>query len=87
MLREKAFSLRNQMEDDKVPPGGFGLSSGIKRPIGTTTVDIIPNMRIFEVQVTCHVDILATSDWLNAHAPISVYLRIRVTVPDPMHLR
>ena len=60
MLREKAFSLQNQMEDDKVLHGGVGESSGIKRLMGTTTVDIIPNMRILKVQVTCHVDILIT---------------------------
>ena len=89
MLREKAFSLRNQIENDKVVRGGVGGSSGIKRLMGTTTVDIIPNMRILKVQVTCHVNILTTvpTNWLTAHAPISAYPRIRVTAPDPKHLR
>jgi hypothetical protein len=57
MLKKKAFSLRNQMEDDTVLHGGVGGSPGIKRLIGTTTVEIIPDMRILKVQVTCHVDI------------------------------
>jgi hypothetical protein len=53
--------------------------------MGTAAVDMMANTRI--LKVACHVDILATVNWLDVDAPTCVYQSRWVTAADPRHLQ